>query len=234
MIWRSLFLLTLCSLTALACHFSDAARSGDDAGVISALPLVAGGFVGEEEKASEIELKLLPTDTTLIKRTYHTPGRRMEERDTVHASLVIAGQDTRSIHRPEVCLPGQGWTITSSRVLPIELSNGQSLYVRDLAIERTDQRAESRRLIKAHYIYWFIGKDVTTTSDAKRQWLSFSDSIFRHVNHRWAYPSVMALVTQGMNPRGSQQRERTDEQTITMLMDFIRTFAPKFQKNLMP
>ncbi len=234
MIWRSLTILTLSSLTALLCHISPSARGGDDSGVLTELPLVAGTFVGESEEQSAIEKKLLPGDTKQFKRIYRTPGRRTDERDIVNASLVIAGQDTRSIHRPEVCLPGQGWSITNSRVLPVELSNGQFLYVRDLAIERVDQANKNHHLIKAHYIYWFVGKDVTTTSDAKRQWLSFSDSIFRNVNHRWAYPSVMAFVTQDMNPRESQQRQRTDEETISMLTNFIRTFAPKFQKNLMP
>jgi len=234
MIWRSLIILALCGLTALLCHSSPAARGGDDAGVTAELPLVAGTYVGEAESQSDMEKKLLPGDTTQIKRTYRTPGRRVEERDVAHASLVIAGQDTRAIHRPEVCLPGQGWTITDSRVLPVELPTGQQLYVRDLSLERLDQRSSDRRVLKAHYIYWFVGKDVTTTSDAKRQWLSFSDSVFRQVNHRWAYPSVMAFVTRGMDPRQSGQRERTDTQTIGMLLDLVRNLAPKFQKNLMP
>jgi hypothetical protein len=234
MIWRSAIILLLCAATAWLCHSSPAARGGDEAGVIAELPLVAGGYVGETEEQSESEKKLLPADSTQFKRVYRTPGRRVEERDVAHASLVIAGQDTRAIHRPEVCLPGQGWTITASRVLPIELPTGQQLYVRDLSLERIDQRDEKRRLLRAHYIYWFVGKDVTTTSDAKRQWLSFSDSVFRQVNHRWAYPSVMAFVTQGMDPRQSGQRERNDTQTVGMLLDLVRTLAPKFQKNLMP
>ena len=235
MIWRPLILLTLCGATALLCLLSPSSRGGDDCGVLTELPLVAGSFIGKEEEASEMEKKLLPGDTLLLKRTYRTPGRRLDETDIASAALVVAGEDTRSIHRPEVCLPGQGWTITSSRVLPVGLQTGQQLYVRDLALERLDQRqAGEPKLIRAHYIYWFVGKDVTTTSDTKRQWLGFSDSILRNVNHRWAYPSVMALVTQGMNPQASQQRERTDSQTVGMLLDLIRTLAPKFQKNLMP
>ncbi len=234
MIWRSFILFALSAATALLCHSSPSARGGDDAGVITELPLVAGIYVGEAEPQSDMEKKLLPADTTQVKRTYRTPGRRVDERDVAHASLVIAGQDTRSIHRPEVCLPGQGWTITDSRVLPVELPSGQQLYVRDLSLERLDQRSADRRVLRAHYIYWFVGKDVTTTSDAKRQWLSFSDSVFRQVNHRWAYPSVMAFVTQGMNPQQSGQRERNDTQTVGMLLDLVRTLAPKFQKNLMP
>lgn len=234
MIRRSTIILLLSGATAWLCRSSPVARGGEDAGVLAELPLVAGGYVGEAQEQSDMEKKLLPADTTQIKRTYRTPGRRAEDRDVAHASLVIAGQDTRAIHRPEVCLPGQGWTITASRVLPVELPTGQQLYVRDLSLERLDQRSADRRVIKAHYIYWFVGKDVTTTSDAKRQWLSFSDSVFRQVNHRWAYPSVMAFVTQGMDPRQSGQRERTDAQTVGMLLDLVRTLAPKFQKNLMP
>jgi hypothetical protein len=163
MIWRSSILFALSAATALLCHSSHSARGGDDVGVITELPLVAGIYV-----------------------------------------------------------------------LPVELPTGQQLYVRDLSLERLDQRSADRRVLKAHYIYWFVGKDVTTTSDAKRQWLSFSDSVFRQVNHRWAYPSVMAFVTQGMNPQQSGQRERNDTQTVGMLLDLVRTLAPKFQKNLMP
>ena len=212
MIWRPFILLALSAATALLCHSSPAARGGDDAGVLTELPLVAGIYVGEAEPQSDMEKKLLPADTTQVKRTYRTPGRRVEERDVANASLVIAGQDTRSIHRPEVCLPGQGWTITDSRVLPVELPTGQQLYVRDLSLERLDQRSADRRVLR----------------------LSFSDSVFRQVNHRWAYPSVMAFVTQGMNPQQSGQRERNDTQTVGMLLDLVRTLAPKFQKNLMP
>lgn len=234
MIARSAVLLVLSGLTALLCHSSPSASGGDEAGVIAQLPLVAGIYVGEAEPQSDMEKKLLPADTMQIKRTYRTPGRRADERDIAHASLVIAGQDTRAIHRPEVCLPGQGWTITGSRVMPVELPSGQQLHVRDLSLERLDQRSADRRVLRAHYIYWFVGKDVTTTSDAKRQWLSFSDSVFRQVNHRWAYPSVMAFVTEGMDPRQSGQRERSAAQTVGMLLDLVRTLAPKFQKNLMP
>ena len=232
MIWRSLIILVLCAATALLCHTSTAARGGDDSGVLTELPSVAGTFVNREEiKASQAELDLLPKDTTLIKRLY----RDAAANDNAHVSLVLAGQDTRAIHKPEVCLPGQGWTITSSTVHPVAMKNGTTLQVRDLALQKLDQRTEGqKRLIKAHYVYWFVGKGVSTTSDVERQWLSFKDSVFNGVNHRWAYPSVMAFVTQGMDPRQSVQRERNDTQTVGMLLDLVRTLAPKFQKSLMP
>jgi hypothetical protein len=232
MIWRSLIILVLCAATALLCHTSTAARGGDDSGVLTELPSVAGTFVNREEiKASQAELDLLPKDTTLIKRLY----RDAAANDNAHVSLVLAGQDTRAIHKPEVCLPGQGWTITSSTVRPVAMKNGTTLHVRDLALQKLDQRTEGqKRLIKAHYVYWFVGKGVSTTSDVERQWLSFKDSVFHGVNHRWAYPSVMGFVTESLDPRETGERARTDEETVQMLLACIRDLAPKFQKDLMP
>jgi hypothetical protein len=104
--------------------------------VLAELPMVAGSFVGETEAPSDKERELLPADTIIVKRAYRTPGRAVAQRDQAHASLVIAGHDSRSIHRPEVCLDGQGWTLVGSQVRTVKLLSGQELNVRDLAIAR--------------------------------------------------------------------------------------------------
>ena len=235
MIIRSITLLALCGMTLLLCRFAPAVQGGDEAGVLAELPLVAGDFVGESESPSERELAMLPTDTIIVKRMYRTPGLYAANRDIVHASLVIAGNDSRSIHRPEVCLDGQGWTITDSRVREVKMLSGEILRVRDLAIQREVLMDDGRkRPQRAHYMYWFVGADVTTTSNLERQLLSFRDNVLRSINHRWAYPSVMAWVTEDMPSDKSGQRMRSDETTITMLLGLVRTLAPKFQKNLMP
>lgn len=235
MIIRSIILLALCGVTLLLCQFAPAVRGGDEAGVLAELPLVAGTFVGESEAPSEKERAMLPGDTIVVKRMYRTPGRLAAERDIAHATLVIAGNDSRSIHRPEVCLDGQGWTITDSRVREVRLLSGEVLPVRDLAIQREVLMDDgTKQPQRAHYVYWFVGADITTTSNVERQLLSFRDNVLRNINHRWAYPSVMAWVTEDMPPDKSGQRMRSDEKTITMLLDLVRTLAPKFQKNLMP
>lgn len=235
MIARAFILLLLCGMTLLLCQFSPAMRGGDESGVLAELPVVAGDFVGENEAPSEQEITLLPSDTIIVKRAYRTPGRSIGSRDLVQASLVIAGNDSRSIHRPEVCLDGQGWTVVDSRVREVRLLSGEVLQVRDLAIMREVLLGNGTKLpLHAHYIYWFVGSDVTTPSNLERQLLSFRDNILHNINHRWAYPSVMAWVTEGMPPQKSGQRMRSDEETVTMLLNLVRTLAPKFQKNLMP
>lgn len=219
MILRAVILFALCGMTMLLCQFSSQPKGGDDIGIVADLPMVAGSFVGESEPPSERERALLPADTIIVKREYRTPGRPVEDRDLAHASLVIAGNDSRSIHRPEVCLDGQGWTITDSRVHEVKLLSGEVLRVRDLAIEREVLLGDGSKLpLRAHYVYWFVGADVSTPSNLERQLISFRDSVLRNVNHRWAYPSVMARVTDNLTLQQSGERRRDDEETVKMLL----------------
>lgn len=235
MIARAFILLALCIMTLILCQFSPETKGGNEAGVLAELPMVAGGFVGESEPPSQKEIELLPSDTIIVKRVYHTPGRSKENRDLANVSLVIAGNDSRSIHRPEVCLDGQGWTVTDSRVRDVKLLSGDVLQVRDLAIMREVLLGNGvKQSLHAHYIYWFVGTDVTTASNMERQILSFRDNILHNINHRWAYPSVMAWVTEDLPSVKTGQRMRSDEETVEMLLNLVRTLAPKFQKNLMP
>lgn len=234
MITRALILVALCGMTILLCQFSPPAKGGDEAGVLSELPMVAGSFIGVSEDPSDKERELLPADTIIKKREYHTPGGSIEHRDVAHAALVIAGNDTRSIHRPEVCLDGQGWTITSSTVREVKLISGATLRVRDLAIEREVLLPDRSKLpLRAHYVYWFVANDISTPSNLDRQLLSLRDSVLSNVNHRWAYPSVMARVTDNLTPQQSGERRRDDAETVKMILSLIRSLAPKFQKSLM-
>ncbi len=235
MIARAFILFALCGMTMLLCQFSPQPKGGSEAGVLAELPMVAGSFVGESEDPSEKERTLLPGDTIIVKREYRTPGRSIETRDLAHASLVIVGNDSRSIHRPEVCLDGQGWTITKSTVREVTLLSGAMLRVRDLAIERAVLLNDGSKLpLRAHYVYWFVGDDVSTPSNLERQLISLRDSVLRNVNHRWAYPSVMARVTDNLTPQQSGERLRNDEETVKMILSLIRSLAPRLQKGELP
>lgn len=68
------------------------------------------GFESEELGASEAELTVLPADTTIIKRRYVAPSG-----DWMVVSLVVGGKSKSSIHRPELCLPAQGFAMRNPR-----------------------------------------------------------------------------------------------------------------------
>ena len=112
--------------------------------------------------------------------------------------------------------------------------SGATLRVRDLAIEREILLPDRSKLpLRAHYIYWYVGNDISTPSNWDRQLLSLRDSVLHSVNHRWAYPSVMARVTDNLTPQQSGERRRDDEATVKMILSLIRSLAPRFQKDLM-
>src|SRR4051795_1617203 len=90
-------------------------------GIALNLPTYIGGWFGEDQKITEQELKVLAKDTEFARKLY-TNGRG----DQIFASIVLSGQDLdNSIHRPERCLPAQGWSIADSRVVKIPIPGSQ-------------------------------------------------------------------------------------------------------------
>ena len=61
------------------------------------------------------ELTVLPKDTRIMKRIYQRPA------DGVRflVSAVIGGQSKSSLHRPELCMPAQGYTMSNPHTLEI-------------------------------------------------------------------------------------------------------------------
>ncbi|GEP44591.1 hypothetical protein BGE01nite_38820 [Brevifollis gellanilyticus] len=228
-----LVLIGLCIIAAIAaCRLSPEVRAGDASGVVMELPTAAGRFLGQPMERDAAEKALLPEDTQMLKMQYRSPGRP-EDRDLAQVTLVLAGAERRSIHRPEVCLDGQGWTLVSSTIIPVEITPGHTLQVKDLLVEREIRLNEGKaRMLRAHYVYWFIGTDVTTPSNAVRVWLSTWDNIARNVNHRWAYASITAWVTDNLDVRESGQRARDSAATTRLVEEIIRSLSPRFQKNL--
>lgn len=219
----------------LACRLTPVLKQSRDSGVVMRLPGGASRFLGEPGEMSEEEKRLLPADTEIVRMQYRTAAYGEGTRDQAEVTLVLAGAERRSIHRPEVCLTGQGWTLLGSQTLELEAGAGQRLRVKDLLIEKAVRMPGGEtRPVRAHYLYWFIGTDVTTPSHFERIWLTTWDSVTRNVNHRWAYASVLALVTEGFTPEEIGQRARNSEQTLAMMGELVSDLAPKFQKDLMP
>jgi hypothetical protein len=232
MILRGLITLIFAGGTAALCTLSPAPTGSQDVGVTMQLPQRAGPLIGVTREPDKIEREKLPTDTTFAKMTYVTAGAPPAERDIAQVSVVLAGAESRSIHRPEVCLTGQGWSIDGSRVIPIEIRPGRTLYVKDLSISGTfaSNDGQSRHL-HAHYVYWFAGDGVTTPSHFERLWRSTWDAVLHNVNHRWAYAAVMAHVTEDLDPEKCGERRRTDEQTGRLITFLIQHLVPQFQKD---
>ena len=192
------------------------------AGIAMTLPNVVGVWIGDDAAVTQKELDTLAKDTQFARKIYTGP-----EGDQILVSIVLSGDDmTNSIHRPERCLPAQGWQMRSSSSRIIQIPGGKSLGVTRLQNVRTVQTRDKRQLTATNLdYYWFIGYKDMTASHLTRTEIDLRDRIMYGYSQRWAYVTIAANVTKGI-----WRPERTEEQTTAMLDEFIQQLAPRLQR----
>jgi EpsI family protein len=192
------------------------------AGIAMTLPSVIGMWIGDDVEVTQKERDILAKDTQFVRKVYTGP-----ERDQIFVSIVLSGDDmTNSIHRPERCLPAQGWLVRSSSKRTVQMPTGKSLQVTRLQNTQPIETPDKRRLTLNNLnYYWFIGYRDMTASHLTRTGIDLRDRIVGGYSQRWAYVTVAANVT-----RGIWRPERSEEQTAEMLEKFIEQLAPRLQK----
>jgi hypothetical protein len=221
MIIRALLVLVLGGVVFLLCQSTPETRAGTVAGVIMQLPDHVEGFTGEEQPVSEAEIRMLPKDTGFAKKAY-----KDDAGNQISAQIVLAGGEKRSIHRPEICLPAQGWNLKVGASVPITLDDGRTLDVMRLIISKpVEIRPGVTKELTSIFLYWFVGKNMTTPYHWMRLAHTNWDKVVHNVNHRWAYVIVSAPVLEGFAPNGKNQ-----EQTMKMLESFVGEIAPEIME----
>lgn len=196
-------------------------NTGMPSGIAMTLPTFVGGWVGQDAEITAREHEVLAKDTQFARKIYTDA-----EGDQVVVSIIMSGDDmTSSIHRPERCLPAQGWTLQRSdkEVLQID---GKPLTMTKLhdvrAIEQPDK---SRPLLHNLNYYWFIGARDMTPSHLTRTVLDMRDRILRGEAQRWAYVTISTNVTEGWTRFG-----RNEQQATKIVEQFIKELAPKLTR----
>jgi hypothetical protein len=225
-LWRSAVILIVAAMIGLAYFFNPPLDIEPQAGVVMDLPVIMGDYLGKLGEISQVEHDILPKDTEFARRYYEDSKGHQ-----INCSIVLSGAEQRSIHRPEACLQGQGWTIVRGEYVPIQLLSGNKLTGEKLTLERriTDPKTGSVIPVRAFYIYWFVGQNVTTPSEIHRVLLSNWDRVMHNVAHRWAYVSVFSLITDNLRQDGENA-----EQTEARMVDFSKRIVPTFQISEMP
>lgn len=209
---------------SLATHAPPAAEMA--AGLAFGLPEKVPGWSSVPMEISEPEKRILPPDTKLTKRRYRTGGPGEE----IQATIVLSGKDRTSIHRPEVCLAGQGWNLEGREERAIPLTNGEALRVSRLSVSRETENGEGRRReIRAYFVYWFVGSRTTTPDNLSRILSTARDNVLRGENPRWAYVSLISPVGADVAPGGLDA-----ELTWGKVAQWVAEAAPEFQRVFEP
>lgn len=187
------------------------------------LPATAGKWTGGPQSGlTETERGVLPADTQLQRCTYTDPdGRR------ITCAVVLAGRDVTSIHRPEVCVTGQGWQLDPATVERIEIAGAPQGVLQVSRMNGTHAKElPNGKKVKFYgvFIYWFVGKDRVTPHHWQRILWSTMDRVLHNRNHRWAYflvDSVALPESTDTNPKAAE------DEAMQQLRRFVRDIYPQ-------
>ena len=177
-----------------------------EAGSASSCPACGGRL----DRVSLGEKQLLPKDTIISRKEYRDPAG-----EEMAVTIVLSGSEQKSIHRPQQCLPAQGYSIEGQQVISVPLTGRSPLKVMRLDVRRTLKASDGRtRDLRSCYAYWFVGKGRETPHHWQRLlWMS-SDMLLRNVTHRWAYVAI------------STSRPMKDGEGSRKLSDFVSRLHP--------
>ncbi len=152
------------------------------------LPKFIGAeWSGQESEVTAVEREMLPEDTGYARKLYVSLD---DKREQVFVSVVSSGQDRTSIHRPELCLVGQGWSLLGQEKTEFAADVPAAL----LRLEREwVAPAGTRQKVPALFAYWFVGRDRVAATTGERLWHTALNRL-RLQPDRWAYVVVQSAV----------------------------------------
>jgi ferredoxin len=170
---------------------------------------------------TDFEISTLPKDTTFGRRVYEGAGNAY-----LQISVILMGIDRTSIHRPEVCLPGQGWQILRSETDVLHLSRPKSwdLPVQKLTLDISVTATNGAPIqMGGVYVYWFVADGLVTASHTTRMLWMARDLVLKQTLDRWACIGCFMPCAPGRQP-----------ETYDLLKKLIAESVPQFQTTFPP
>jgi hypothetical protein len=180
------------------------------------LPAQVLDFTSKKEAQDQTVLNTLPRDTSYAQRLYMATNGFW-----VNANIILMGTDRTSIHKPEFCLPGQGWQIGPKETADISIpgEHPYQLRVAKWTISNVLQDADGRKQqVSGLYVFWFVANNEQTTSHEQRIWWLTRDLLTTGVLQRWAYVSYFTICLPGQ-----------ESATFDKMKKLIAASVPEFQ-----
>lgn len=181
-----------------------------------ALPERVLDFTSTNIPEPKVVLGYLPKDTSYAERFYQSPdGAAMT------GTIVLMGTDRTSIHKPDYCLPGQGWHIDSKNVVNVPVGGAQpyELPVAKWTISANFQKpGGGTEKISGIYAFWFVADKEQTSDFYGYLRLLTHDLLFTGVLQRWAYVSYFTTCEPGQEDAAFGRMEK-----------LIASSVPEFQ-----
>jgi Protein of unknown function (DUF3485) len=132
------------------------------------LPEKVLDFTSTNVPEPQLVLNYLPPDSSYAERRYTAPDGLQ-----VNTTIVLMGGDRSSIHKPDYCLPGQGWKIHKKSVVNIPVAGGQNYQLPvarwDISNSFTTPDGQ-KQAVGGLYVFWFVADGEQTTDNYERMW----------------------------------------------------------------
>jgi hypothetical protein len=172
-------------------------------------------FTSELIEEDKLVTDGLPSDTSFGQRLYQAPDGFQ-----TLVNVVLMGSDRTSIHKPQFCLTGSGWTIEKTELagVPVSRPHPYELPVMKLTMFRESVVDSQRVRASGVYVYWFVAEDVTTARHGQRMWWMAKNLLQLGVLQRWAYVTCFSICLPGQ-----------EEATFDRMKQFMTAAVPAFQ-----
>ncbi len=191
------------------------------------LPEAVGAWTGgEQSRLTEDERSVLPADTDGAHRIFTNATGR-----SIFCTVILSGRDVTSIHRPEVCLTGQGWKLDAAQTERIDTPAGPHGVLRVSRINSSKTiplKNGHEAQMYVVFAYWFVGKGRVTPHHWQRIWWTTVDRVLHGRNQRWAYFLFDIAVPADLAAADSRAGQ---DESMQQLRRFIQEFYPQVVPN---
>ena len=183
------------------------------------LPETTPGYTSEILTNSEKVLAVLPPDSSFRVRSYTAADGFFSQ-----VSVVLMGSDRSSIHKPQICLTGQGWAIDNHfsdvEKIPLDRPVAYDLPVNKLIATKQFAGPDGQvQTARGLYVYWFVDADRCTANSWKwMTWWVPRDLLLNGILERWAYVSYFSACSPGQ-----------EAATYERMKKLIAATVPEFQ-----
>ncbi len=205
----AIFGLTACEMVFLARLAAQApvgeagVRLAEDGVNPATLPaFLSTEWLGLRAEVTPIEREILPADTGYSRRLYvleSDPAAKVNPTRQVLVSIVLSGRDRTSIHRPELCLVGQGWTLDGATAgsFAYPVRHDADFPVTLLHLRRVVTTPRGRETVPALVAYWFVNADGVVATHWRRILTDGWNRLTHGRADRWAYVLVQTGAADG-------------------------------------
>lgn len=182
------------------------------------LPERVPGYTMDSLPVDAIVTNVLPRDTSYGHARYLAADSNFAAQVTV----VLMGTDRTSLHKPQFCLTGAGWSINQTEVDTIRMEQPFAYDLPVIKLTVSGQFPVEGRTVQAAgvYVYWYVADDALSAapSGSDRMWSIARELITTGVLQRWAYVSYFSYGPPG-----------TEDQLYERQKKLITASVPEFQ-----